>query len=484
MTVIEEERYKRQTLLWGQAGQDKLAQARVAVIGLGYQGVYTALCLTSLGVGNLVLIDGKEAQPQEMFLDMHVPSGSRARSYPGLFKKINPQVQVEGYVANLSSSIDQLVLEGATAIVDATNSLRSKQFAVNFSREKGIPMLSTSSHFGYTKMIFCQGGKESAYLMPMFDGQEQDELMALAMCGPVTEEVRKIIFGEIDKLSQEPLRFNLGKGYRFGFPSSTEKITLPDPQVYSSLKVAFLGGGALGCWGALAGAKMGFARLDVFDYDRFESHNINRQVLAYDGIGELKASHIASKIKKISRGQTESTGHNVMIMPGFTTDIAYDLVFDFVDNRYTRAVNSAYAINYHVPLISAGALPSSARWDVHVAGKTQCMDCLYNIYEEGRKEEMIRRASCAANPNPSVVMANAIGAVQALLNAYTIFEPQKFGEPFNGEQTYRDSSAKRFGTSPLARPCDCYSMPAPDLEISPEELEKFIAANPQLLQQE
>lgn len=480
--MIEEDRYKRQEMLWGTDGQKRLANARIAVVGLGPQGIYTSLCLAALGAGSIVLVDGSSAEGGEMFLDMEVPSGKRASSYPGLLGRINPQVAFEGYPLNLETKIDQIVLDGATAIVDATNSVRSKELAILYGKEKNIPVLSTSSMHGYTKLVLCSEAESPANFMTMFEGHPQDPLMALAICGVVTEEVRKIIFGE--EPLKEPVRYRLGNGYRFGFPEKGEEIPVPDAKLFSELKAAFLGGGALGCWGAIQGSLMGFGRIDVFDYDTFESHNINRQVLAYDGIGKLKALHIAEKIERMTRGRTKSKGYNMLIVPGFRTEEKYDIVFDFVDNAYTRAVNAAFAVANGIPLISAGALPYSARWDTHVAGKTRCMNCLLDIYEEGRKEEMIRRASCAANPDPSVVMSNAVAANSALLDAYTVFEPGKFGEPFNGEQAYRSNNPRRFGTSPLKGACDCHNRPVPALEISQEEVEKFAKENPELLREQ
>jgi len=486
--MIEDERYKRQMLLWGEDGQKKLANARVAVVGLSAQGVYTALCLTSLGVGRVVLVDGEDVEEGEMFLDMEVPRGARASCYPDLLQRINSQVHIEGYPTCLNAKVDQLTLEGTTAIVDATNSIRSKQLAIGFGNEKGIPVLSTSSRKGYTKLMLSNDfgpDLDPAGLMGAFEGLPQDPLMALAMCGVTTEEVKKVIFQELDQILREPVRYQLGEGYRFGFPQNGEESPIPDEKVYAGLNIAlFGGGGGLGNWGSIVAAQMGFGRVDIFDYDVFDSTNINRQVLAYDGIDQLKATHVAEKIVKMSKGRTQSTGHNKMILPGFETEGDYDLVFDFVDNIYTRALNSAYGVTQNVPLISAGALPKNARWDTHVADQTQCMDCLFDIYEKGRQEEMIRRASCAANPDPSVVMTNAIAAVLAMLESYSVFEPNKFGQPFNGEQTYRASGQKRFGTSPLAKPCECYSKSPPSLEISQADVDAFVEAHPHLLRTE
>ena len=207
--MIEAERYLRQKMLWGDEGQNKLANARVAIVGLDWQGKYTALCLAALGVGNVVLIDGSDADgsnvrkgttaKSELFLDMVVKSGSRAKSYPELLKVINQQVNFEGYTTNLESRMDLMALEGATVIVDATNSIKSKSLAIAYGREKGIPVISTSSKWGYTKLMATDhnrdlGAQNTEMLMPMFEGYKQDPLMALMMCGVIAEEVKKVAY--------------------------------------------------------------------------------------------------------------------------------------------------------------------------------------------------------------------------------------------------------------------------------------------------
>jgi len=476
--MVEGERYKRQTMLWGKEGQEKLQASRVTVIGLDSQGLYAALCLAALGVGNISLVDGNPVKSGENFLGIPVERGSRATSYAPLINLVNPQISVEGYPTNLESRIDTDIMHKSTVVLETTNNIRSKELAIGYSWKEGIPVLSTSSKPGYTKTMFCDPQKKDvAYLMPMFEGFPQDELLGVLKCGVLTEEVRKLIFNE-KELLKDPVRYKLGKGYRFSAPNRGGEFVTPDLNLYRGLSVAFFGGGALGCWGSVPVAKMGFGRADVFDYDVFESHNINRQILGFDGIGKLKAPHIAQKIEAMSGGRTKSEGFNVMILPGFKTERKYDLIFDFVDNAYTRALNTAFAITNGIPMISAGALPFSARTITQVDGKTQCLNCIYDIYNDGKREEMIRRASCAANPNPSVVMSNAVGAAMALLESYTVFEPEKFGQAFNGELTYRSTTPRRFGTNELNVPCNCYTTkPVPDLTINDEDVKKFAEQN-------
>ena len=51
-------RFDRQILLFGAAGQEKIAAARVAIVGLGGLGSHVAQQLAYLGVRSLVLVDG------------------------------------------------------------------------------------------------------------------------------------------------------------------------------------------------------------------------------------------------------------------------------------------------------------------------------------------------------------------------------------------------------------------------------------------
>lgn len=52
-----DERFLRNEMLWGAAGQQRLADAHVIVFGLGGVGSYAAECLARAGIGELTLVD-------------------------------------------------------------------------------------------------------------------------------------------------------------------------------------------------------------------------------------------------------------------------------------------------------------------------------------------------------------------------------------------------------------------------------------------
>lgn len=62
MTIASEERFARQVALFGNAGQKKLRQTSVAVVGVGGLGTHVVQLLALLGVGKLALIDSEELE--------------------------------------------------------------------------------------------------------------------------------------------------------------------------------------------------------------------------------------------------------------------------------------------------------------------------------------------------------------------------------------------------------------------------------------
>ena len=178
--LVELDRYNRQEMVWGAKGQKKLKNSSVAIVGLDSQGLYTALCLTALGVGNISLIDGDKEKAGQNFLGSKVPEKSRAVAYSDLINLVNPTISINPFSTNLETRIDELALQESDIIVETTNLPSSKRRAVAFSQRNNIPVLSTSNRWGYTKLMLAKPGEnDEESLMPMFQGQEQDDLMAL-----------------------------------------------------------------------------------------------------------------------------------------------------------------------------------------------------------------------------------------------------------------------------------------------------------------
>jgi len=129
-------RYNRQIMLpeVDLAGQEKLAQARVLIIGLGGLGAPVAMYLAAAGVGELVLVDfdtvdlpNLQRQIVHRSQDIGRPKVESARD---TLLALNPHTRIRCITQALT---DEALLEqvrSATVVVDATDNLTTR-FAIN-----------------------------------------------------------------------------------------------------------------------------------------------------------------------------------------------------------------------------------------------------------------------------------------------------------------------------------------------------------------
>ncbi len=476
MTVNEHERYDRQVRLWGEKGQKKINNAVATIVGDGPIARDTAMSLTALGVGQIRLI-GNSVLDGGKFLDIDV-QGDAVQAYQGVLKKINPNVDVAILRASLESRTMKHFLEDSTAIIEATNDPRSKAITLDLSKKSGIPAISASSSPGYAKIAGChQYGIDA--IMPGFQGLIQDDLISLGIGGVITEEVKKIILGQKDLLDK-PVYYNLG-GERFSHKNPDANTPKINKELYKKLRAGVVGAGALANIACILLAKIGFGRVDYCDYDTVESHNLTRQINFYDCVGKPKAQALALKHKAMNpeadiRGLCEKfeIKNGVYSIEQLNPE-GYDVIFDLVDNKYTRAMIAAYCVLKGIPLVSAASSPEAAQWAVYVPGKTPCLEHLFaGYYASGLEEEKIRRRSCTQDPNPAVIMTNQTAAAFAVLESLTIFQPEEFGEPFSGSFKYSTTKDSRLSTRRIKDACDCHTTKnAPDMEITEEMMRKL-----------
>jgi molybdopterin-synthase adenylyltransferase len=107
--ISDTDRYSRQILFApiGQAGQQLLARAHVAVVGVGATGAATASLLARAGVGRLTLIDRDFVEPSNLQRQMlfdeddaraSLPKAEAARRH---LTRINSSVRIDAYITDL-----------------------------------------------------------------------------------------------------------------------------------------------------------------------------------------------------------------------------------------------------------------------------------------------------------------------------------------------------------------------------------------------
>jgi adenylyltransferase/sulfurtransferase len=141
-------RYNRQILLhdFDVAGQERLQQSRVLVVGLGGLGCPAALYLAAAGVGKLLLADGDDVELsnlQRQIAHRGEDIGTnKARSAAAAITSLNPEVQLEVIPRALVEDAMPELVERVELVVDATDNYPVR-FALNRACiAAGVPLVS------------------------------------------------------------------------------------------------------------------------------------------------------------------------------------------------------------------------------------------------------------------------------------------------------------------------------------------------------
>lgn len=141
-------RYSRQIMLpqMDVAGQDKLLNATVLIIGLGGLGCPAAMYLASSGVGHLVLADDDEVDLSNLQRQVaHVTDNiglAKVTSASQALKRLNDGVKVTELNQRLEGDALEQAIAGADVVLDCTDNF-STRFAINATAVKQqVPLVS------------------------------------------------------------------------------------------------------------------------------------------------------------------------------------------------------------------------------------------------------------------------------------------------------------------------------------------------------
>lgn len=169
-------RYERQMLLpgWGEAGQQRLAQSRVGVVGCGGLGAVIATHLVRAGVGFVRLIDADvvslhNLHRQVLYAEKDVDSGqSKAEIAAARLAAMNSQVEVEAVPGRFQEEVGDAFAQGLDLLLDGTDNFATR-FAINqVSLACGLPWIygGVLGATGMTMTIFPQDGPCLRCLFP------------------------------------------------------------------------------------------------------------------------------------------------------------------------------------------------------------------------------------------------------------------------------------------------------------------------------
>ena len=149
MTPQDQDRYSRQILFpaIGPAGQQRLLDARVVVVGCGALGSFQAGALARAGIGYLRIIDRdyvelSNLQRQWLFDECDVQQ-SLPKSIAAARKvsAINGGIQVDPIVADLTASNIDDLLSGTSLILDGTDNFETRYLINDYAVSRGLPWI-------------------------------------------------------------------------------------------------------------------------------------------------------------------------------------------------------------------------------------------------------------------------------------------------------------------------------------------------------
>lgn len=158
VTSLElDERYSRQVLFGGigVAGQQKLAEARVAIVGCGATGSALASLLARAGVGTIRIIDRDYVEPSNLQRQTLFDEADARESVPKAIaaaRKIaafNSQIVVEPQVADLTPGNIDSLLAGAQLILDGTDNFETRYLINDYAVKNSLAWIYTAAVGSY-----------------------------------------------------------------------------------------------------------------------------------------------------------------------------------------------------------------------------------------------------------------------------------------------------------------------------------------------
>src|SRR5436309_14982152 len=142
-----EERYSRQLLFapLGQAGQRKLSQSRVAIVGCGATGSTLASLLARAGIGYLRIIDRDFVEPSNLQRQNLFDEKDAAESLPkaiaaaARIASFNASISVEPHVADLRPENAEAMLSGLDLLLDRTDDVETRYLINALPGKSSLP---------------------------------------------------------------------------------------------------------------------------------------------------------------------------------------------------------------------------------------------------------------------------------------------------------------------------------------------------------
>jgi len=210
MTPEERERYSRQILYpgVGEAGQQRLLDARVAVVGCGALGSFIAGALARAGIGWMRVIDRdyvelSNLQRQWLFDENDVEQGlPKSIAAARRIAWINSRITVDPAVVDLTASNIEDLLGDVTLILDGTDNFETRYLINDFAVSRKLPWIygAAVGSYGISMSVVPRRTACLRCVYPNAPGGVQPTCETAGVLGPVTALIASLQASEALKL--------------------------------------------------------------------------------------------------------------------------------------------------------------------------------------------------------------------------------------------------------------------------------------------
>ena len=140
----ERERYKRQMLLFGDEGQERLKNAHIFIAGAGGLGSPVSIYLAVAGVGTITIVDKdiiEQTNLNRQILHYDRDIGRRKTdSAEEKLRAINPDITIHAIETTIDESNASQIIGDADGIVDAMDNYPTRYLLNDIALKKNIPL--------------------------------------------------------------------------------------------------------------------------------------------------------------------------------------------------------------------------------------------------------------------------------------------------------------------------------------------------------
>jgi molybdopterin/thiamine biosynthesis adenylyltransferase len=384
------QRTDRQTAIAGW-NQEALERACVAVYGRGWNGVWTVLGLSSMGIGTIIWMGSAAGAAWRVceWIRTHLRSPStKIRHYP---------LAVE-YGAELDwvcggSTIDVMVI--------ATDEPSPADCCWAYANARGVRCVQGTT---------AGGGVTADRPLPLPGHHVEHPVTALAVAANLVDYVRETI---------APLEATVNL--------PTGRLAIDPPPITTSGSMLLAGAGGIGVWtvAGLAAAATEACQLHVIDSDFVEMSNLNRQALYTSTDAHArrpKAPTVAAVLKSWFPG-IYARGYVLRIGPRFAAALARQdrrpvAILSALDNAQGRLALQHCGRLLDVPVIQGGTSTFSADCITQQPAGPSLDEQLHGALASAARREEVRdrQGGCAVDASycaPSM-MAGSLVAYRAI----------------------------------------------------------------------